>query len=237
MNNGAIPEEIIGRMRKILAMQQSTNPHEAANAAAILQRMLTQYQLSISDIERNDPGEAVEEIDIDTASTRNQTGPCLLMAGIARGSGCTILVSKNGRRTIWHLIGHRSDTALVQQLYAALLASLTRQAQTECQHMMLRPGECRAYLRAFLIGASSVIEGRLKAQRRTPEHVEQAAQCTALVIVKDKAVDAYMAEKHPRLRHTTCSVGNYGAYQAGQRAGNSASLSRGVTSNSSRLLS
>ena len=45
---------IIERVRKLLALSRSDNPHEAASAAAKAQALLSEYNLSMSDIPAED---------------------------------------------------------------------------------------------------------------------------------------------------------------------------------------
>ncbi len=67
MEKTSLPESLMGKLSKLLALRDGTdNPAEAANAAARISELLTKYNLELSDIKNpnDEPKVEMEEIDL-----------------------------------------------------------------------------------------------------------------------------------------------------------------------------
>ena len=122
-------EGALDKVKKLLALSGSDNEHEAAQAAAMAQKFIVEYNLSIetlSDISASDTNIIEEEVD---ASSRMAAWRTQLMSGVSRAFECRPVVYTSYRHTRLVIVGTKADTTLARHTIEYLCGKLLRQGQ------------------------------------------------------------------------------------------------------------
>ena len=112
MDNSAI----IGKIRKLLALSCSCNEHEAALAAAHVQRLLSEHNLAMADIEA--PGRPERADSIETAAARKLPRWLRhLTAGVSAAFDCQAVHHPAGGRLTFIGVGADAQVAVYTFTY------------------------------------------------------------------------------------------------------------------------
>ncbi len=135
--------EAITKAQKLLALSESSNPHEAATALKMAQKILTQYQISqdmlddgTNETEEDIVNERDEPLDIDSKfNLENWRGR---LAGIiAKVNSCTVYTrttfdrTQQAERKGIYIIGRPSDASKVRYLYKYFYNEIQRLAKRD----------------------------------------------------------------------------------------------------------
>lgn len=150
---------ILDRLRRLLALGTSANPHEAAAAAARAQALIQRHRLEgwLDDEAASvaDPIEDARDAPIATAK-RVRTWKRVLASAVAEVNGCVAYVAEGvGVETIV-LVGRAADRAAVAVLYADLERRIGWLSATE------GAGRDRRWHEDFRIGVVDAIAARLR---------------------------------------------------------------------------
>ena len=187
-------DRIVERIKKLLALSSSQNPHEAALAAAKAQELLFRHNLSMSMVEA-----ALEAGNSAYVSDRFDSGGWMhwrrrLLAAVARNNFCRG-VSYQGTRDVG-IVGEPHNVTVVKHLYAFLVREVMRLADLGVKEQHgLDEEESRAWKRSFYLGAVRTIAQRLATQRQ--RDISADPQAAALVVRKDQELDEAYREHFP----------------------------------------
>jgi hypothetical protein len=242
-------EKILDRVRKLLALSESSNEHEAAQAAARAAELMIEHEISEASIAAEAPGEQRTQPIYDTAIDHD--GKVIewkraIVAGLAESMGCQYYHRSSGWR--WHnykhnykrvrvqatyqIIGTKSAIATIRYMYPLLTAEVTRLADlayadevAECLSSYVQPPSARGWKGAFRTGCAHRIATRLREQREqqiTTARSDESKGGAIMVIDRQAAaLDSFMAEKDYKFQSATSSAGSSSSsgYGAGQEAG------------------
>jgi len=207
-------ERLLDKLAKIKAHAESAekigNEEEAHAFATMLQRMLHQNKLEMTDIkfEELDTDEPISEHRIDYLSYPDielKSARCQWMEQlasiIARAHFCRILVHRGSSRIT--LVGRQSDAAVAEYMFVTLIRATKRLATKAhgkfYREVLKRDGHTRAasgykasYIKAFINRLAQRYE---EEQNRT---VESSSMALVRVRKSDKAVSDYMDELNCR---------------------------------------
>lgn len=231
-------EKIAEKIQKLLALSESPNEAEAAQAANKAQELLTRHNLSISDLVDNDPQQVLEET-IDEAQ-RISTWKSHLLYAVAIANYSLAFHRKMSHgitKTI--LLGRPVNTHLTRIQYDYLIQAIERLTK-------LSKGD-RAFKNAFKLGAAMRIASRI---RENMEHQKQvgiaasgdsAAVCAIVVRNLYEKLEAEIqayAKQNLRIKHNqyTPSISSQSGYTAGQAAGDKVSLNKQINPNTGKYL-
>ncbi|MFN2464287.1 MAG: DUF2786 domain-containing protein [Candidatus Dormibacteria bacterium] len=224
---GDAGDRVVERIRKLQQLSRSSNEHEAAAAAAKMQELLFDHNLSIESL--NDPAEWVEE--------KREIGARVwarrLYITICRNNFCEPLLGYGGRISA---IGKRENVQSVNAVFIYLVREIERIAGTAYAGYRGEapwPETAREWKAAFRLGAVAAIIGRLRAQRATDVQKIEAAVIggesgTAIITRLDLALKAEVARRYPFLRtapQRASRISSGAGYSAGVAAGTRMSLS------------
>ena len=213
---------ILEKVKKLLALATSSNPHEAASAAAKAQELLSTYNLELSQVETDHGGSGYGRttLEIGPRKWRHE-----LLHVIAANNFCQTLQS--GKRAI--LIGERHNSEVVEYLYTYLASQLETMA-TQAYHQAHSDIAAITWKDSFFAGAIISIHDRLRAERQTFE--ESESSCRALVVTKEKEIQEAIHQMFPNARIRTArakSVVACTGYDQGVEAGKHIALRRAIT--------
>lgn len=221
---------IIEKIKKLLALANSSNEHEAALAASHAQRLLSEHNLAMADIEAAHKPDKADKVE---AAVSKSLPKWLrhLSAGVSTAFDCqAIHHPATGKMTF---IGVGADV----QIAAYTFTYLDRTIRKLCTNYMKQHVEPtlanrhRELLRqSYYLGAVSTINTGLREQKaQTPVTIG------ALVPVKEGLIRQAMNEiGNIRTVHSRRSYINTGAYTQGQMDGEQVGINQGITGTAAR---
>lgn len=220
---------IIEKIKKLLALANSSNEHEAALAAGHAQRLLSEHNLAMADIEaahRPDKADTVE-----TAVSKSLPKWMRhLSAGVSTAFDCqAIHHPATGKMTF---IGVGADVQIAAYTFTYLDRTVRKLCGTYMKHHVCSgiPNRHRELMRhSYYLGAVSTITARLREQKaQTPVTIG------ALVPVKEGLIRQAMNEIGAvRTMRSRKSYVNADAYTRGQTDGEQVGIHHGINGASS----
>jgi hypothetical protein len=215
---------VIEKIKKLLALTDSGNEHEAALAAAHVQRLLSAHNLAMADITSTTPPDKADRVETDVA--RNLPKWLRhLSAGVGSAFDCqSIHHPAKGTMTF---IGVGADA----QVAAYTFSYLDRTVRKLCAGYLKQHagsavvGRQRELLRhSYYLGAVSTITHQLQDQKK-----QTPVTPGALVPLKEELIKSAMNDLGPiRTMHSRRSYINASAYNQGQSDGREIAIRKGV---------
>lgn len=155
------PPAALARVRKLLALATSPNPHEAALAAARAQALIERHRLEAwleaEQREHDDPDPIVDARDEPLeVGRRLRTWKVVLASALAEVNGCLAYTATRGRDEAIVLVGRGRDRAAVAELWGWLVRRIEWLSATH------GPGRSRQWHEAFRIGVVDAVAERLR---------------------------------------------------------------------------
>jgi hypothetical protein len=229
--------KLLERIRNISARttDNGCTEAEALVAAEMLAKLLSEHGLSMTDVEIGEEKCQIEYLNTGR-KTLHEVHWCA--ASVAQFTDCKVWATRReGSRTL-AFFGLPGDVETAIYLMRVVKSAM----DIEAPRYLARAKELgeltgRRASHAFLMGMARRVSQRL---REIKSHERQASQSTGrdLVVVKSAVVRSQFADLGIRLcsGNPRPSVGDHGAYAAGQAAGNNVSFNRGVGSNATLAL-
>lgn len=231
-------DKIIDRIKKLQRLATSSNPNEAAAAAAEAQRLMLEHRVEAASLEDvTQPKEKIGEHDVMANASEAWIGA--LAQGVSYAYDCKIF----WRGSKLHAIGRPSDVAALRYMLAYLGQEVVRLSEAHSfdddpdyafRSGAKRAGYVRTWRSQFRVGCATTIAARLREGKgKFEQEVKSrtdAATCTALVRLADvkTEVQAYV-KAHYKFSSRGGSSARYnsGARAAGAAAGHGVNLSGG----------
>lgn len=220
---------VIEKIKKLLALADSSNEHEAALAAGHVQRLLSEHNLAMADITAGHKPDRADTVE--TAVPKSLPKWLRhLSAGISSAFDCqAVHHPATGRLTF---IGIGADV----QIAAYTFTCLDRTVRKLCgvymkQHAAsIGAGRLREQVRqSYCLGAAATITARLREQKK-----QTPVTPGALVPVKEGLIRQAMNGIGPvRTMHSRRSYVNSDAYSKGRTDGDGVGLHPGIAKSSS----
>jgi hypothetical protein len=117
-STGGDLDAILSRVRKLLALSKSDNPHEAATAAGQAQKLLTLHGLEASAVEQ-ETAETIGHGGVVHSASRLEKWRIRLAAGVAVANQCRVLITSTPalRLKSLDIFGRPSDVQKARYLY------------------------------------------------------------------------------------------------------------------------
>ncbi len=208
-------DKLLDRVRKLLALAESPNVHEAALAAARAQALIDAHRLQgLLDAEEDAPVVDGRSAPLESGR-RLRKWKVVLASALAGLNGCLAYTDRVGKLKRIVLVGTEDDRAAVGVLWDWLVRRIEWLSATH------GAGQDRRWHDAFRIGAAQTIAGRLQASQ---EAGTAALESAALVVVtaglaRRQARTADFAEKNLNLKPGRGVRVDPVGYRAGLRAG------------------
>ncbi len=216
---------IIEKIRKLLALANSSNEHEAALAASHAQRLLSEHNLAMADIESEQKPQSADKVEA-TVSKTLPKWVRYLSAGVCTAFDCQAIQHPAlGKMTF---IGVGADVQVAAYTFAYLDKTVRKLCSSYIKHHVNSgvPNRQRELMRqSYYLGAVSTITGRLREQKAVTPITPGA-----LVPIKAGLIKKAMSEMGPtRTVHSRKSYINSHAYTKGQQDGQQVGIHKGVT--------
>lgn len=178
-------EALLDRVRKLLALATSPNPHEAAAAAARAQELIAQHRLEgwlAAEDDEVDPIVDARDEPLE-ASRRLRRWKSYLASALADVNGCVAYTLDRGDDQAIVLVGRARDRAAVTALYQGLVRQIEWLSATH------GAGRSKKWHESFRVGAVETIAARL----REVEPAAVAELGTTALTVLEPAMEAHRA--------------------------------------------
>jgi len=223
---------VIDKIKKLLALANSSNEHEAALAAGHAQRLLSEHNLAMSDIDTADKPDSADKIDVIVPKNLPKWLR-YLSSGVSTAFDCqTVHFPASGKMAF---IGVGADVAVASYTFDYLHRVIRKLCGSYMKHHVDSQitGRNRTLLQqSYYLGAVSIISDRLKEQK-----IQTPVTSTALVPVKDALIKRAMGELGAlRTVKSRRSFINTDAYGRGQADGANVGINKGIGSNSTGSL-
>jgi hypothetical protein len=160
---------VIDKIKKLLALANSSNEHEAALAAGHAQRLLSEHNLEMSDVDTTVKLDSVDKVDV-VVPKNLPKWLRYLSAGVSTAFDCqTVHYPASGKMVF---IGVGADVAVSSYTFDYLHRVVRKLCRSYMKHHVdgRIAGRNRTLLQqSYFLGAVSTITDRLKAQKiQTP---------------------------------------------------------------------
>lgn len=239
--NQKIIDKIIKMMEKAESAKEIGSIAEAETFAAKAQDLLAKYNLSKSDLTKEEA--AAEIIHIEMPSKVPGIGgrsSFNIMAVIARFNWCQAYTYGKSSANKMIMIGSPENIEVCQYIHSTVMAAFMRVGKVEYKEYKEnftwdqnprtgKPVGFDTFMRTFLKGASDGLHLKLKAERE--EFMKNNDSSTAIIRTNEVVIQDYVTEKWGGTgRGRRTSYSNAGdAYSAGKKAGQNVKINKGVT--------
>jgi len=215
---------IIEKIKKLLALANSSNEHEAALAASHAQRLLSEHNLAMADIEATHKPDSADKVETTVSRTLSKWLRHL-SAGVSSAFDCqAVHHPATGKMTF---IGVGADAQIAAYTFAYLDRTVRKLCSSYMKHQVsptLANRHRELMRQSYYLGAVSTINTRLREQKvRTPVNT------SALVLVKEGLIRQAMNEignlRTVRSRRSYISAD---AYAKGQSDGRQIGIHQGI---------
>ena len=226
-------DQAIDKIRKLLALATSDNPHEAAQAAARAQEILDRYEINramlaidAGDVELDEPIEnfATKDAPLDAAKAVATWKGCLSRV-LAEVNQCRVYTSRNDNGRTIEIVGRAGNVQKVRYLYAYLVHEIERLCardgrgcgrtwRNNYRHGVI--DTVAKALRAARAHAADELRREVGANARALMRVDQAL---ARIDAHSRALDRWCSSNLNLRAASHSARSNKSAHQRGQEAG------------------
>ena len=206
------------------------NIHEAEAAAIAINRILTEYNISLCDIEEPLKKDEILEENVLNKSSRYEAFTRQLTACICKYNFCTSLWSATSRKV--SIVGEEINVKVCLYLQSLLYNNFTYHAHKAANNIELM-SKRQAFIESFLLGCVTGIDDKFEA--------EQTSKSLELVKYNKHAIDLYLNSRNVRkAKSKTPNIKDYCGFSNGFTHGRNISINKGIdnsTDNSQKTLS
>lgn len=187
--------KIVSRVRKLLALSRSANPHEAAVAAAHAQRLVEAHRLD-SAILAAEPGDddrwAVRlHDDALDAGARLATWKVDLAMVVAEANACRVVLFREGAVTTIKVVGAAEDAKVVRAVYRWLRTEVDRLVRgTAIRGRVARDSFRHGVILAVEESLAKAKRAERRSARGRPDQRRLVAVQRAVAAVRQREVEA-----------------------------------------------
>lgn len=221
--------DALDKIKKLLALSESNNEHEAALAAERAQDLMLKHGISMVEVAAAQGNDRISaEGDALTAKTDSWRKSLATIVAKSMGGQAVIGLNERAmdgskqRKAKFYFYGASGTVPAMIQLYTYLETELTRISAVQTAQRVETWIHGKTYRTSFLFGAIARLQKRFDEKQRQIESETDSSM--ALVVVKN-AVDEKVNEEHPhRQSEAVGAPRSYEGYSAGHKAAGSISL-------------
>lgn len=237
-------ESIIKRVQKLFNKAESLKKmgelEEANTAAAMANKLLTDYNLSLTDVDKLSKDEKKQQEVTESSELSYKKGTVgskqrlKLMQTIVDYNYCMLLFRHKLR--LMSVCGTPTNIEVCVYLYETLWRLFFSIGKDKYKEFITtcnaweRIGE-DTYLRHFLDGACEGLADKYRAERRS-QKLELGEKLDGLMVINKGALTAFLGVKYPKLKSKDCinSFGHSDIKQQGYNTGRNANVNPGLKS-------
>ena len=239
-------DSVIQKIRKLLKLQYGAekigSTGEAFQAAKMVQKLLIEYNLSMSDIDTSDGETSInmnESVDMSTSSMYGNYWKLKLLDVIAENNLCQAYKRSNGKIFV---VGAEDNVIVVKAFYDYLAKTFKRLSKEHWIEELSKHGLTKSDEKDKVVSQikikfiQSYLEGVSEGLQQNYDSLKPTSEETALVVCHNEAIDDYVLSKYKmsnrKKRARTCHL--YGdVYDLGCTDGRNVSLNKQIDNVSS----
>jgi hypothetical protein len=212
-------------LRKIRALQAKTEDNgcteaEAISAAKMVQRLLDEYSITMTEIEAKDKGNCGIHIIYTHRQKQHAIGICL--SAIAKFTDTKVWISRSSDMVVYKFFGHKVDTEIAEYIYYVCLNAL------EYEWNNIKSMGIPAKKPDFQKGMAIRLSERLYEMKAEKEK-EVLSSTTAIMVIKNQTVLHEFNELGLNLRKSAgVTLNNNNSYHLGKKAGDSINFNKAI---------
>lgn len=210
-------DDVMRKLRKLRALYEGAkeinSEGEAQNAARAIQRLLTEYNLSMEQIGVEPEENPVLKEDISGFTYKSIGGDweMYLTNVLCRHNFCRCLLYGTIRRLV--IVGRRENVETVKWLRDMLSERYVKFSKEKYKEYLAsgdyyKPMSKDRYQRGYLKGCAAGLDAKLtrEEERDKKQDTEWGTKVTALVVRNDAAIDTFIANEWGKLRRSRHST-------------------------------
>lgn len=247
-------QNVMQKLRKLQKLYEGAkkinSEGEAANAAAAIQRLLAQYNLTMAEVSQSEEEEKKKTQpghEIISGYTYKSIGGMWeyrLWYVICKWNFCKCFMYGNSYKHLM-IVGSKENTEVVKWMFSMLSERFVEFSKdrfkeykkTEEYQMLYRKPSKDRYQRGYLMGAVEGLDKKLTEIHEQDKKAEPEfhTKVTALAVRSNTAIDEYLRANFKmgstRNMSASMSAGVYGARQAGRRDGYNTNINKPISEN------
>jgi hypothetical protein len=224
-------EKIVEKIRKLLALSKSDNPHEAAIALQKATQLMEEYQIKNIDLI---PEQDVTHSDLEQVTGQHFIWANTLALACANMFDCTTI--NYTQLKSFRFIGNDQNILCANQLFWHLFRAWKSMCNTD--YIRDKPSDRKLYRKSHGLGFASMIYKRV--QELTEKRHDNIVKSTGtdLVVVSDFKLDQYMEDNFQLRKSKSRTLTTSGSgYMQGVAAGNKVQLVAPIDTTNKKALS
>lgn len=220
-------DSIIDKIRRLRALSQSTNVHEAAAAAAAANKLIDAHRINEADLAVVSSATLIEE-DEDPVyeAGRIKNWKVRLVRVLCNNYGCEALINKGYRIKAYTVVGRKSDIEIVRYMFIWL----STEVQRLCVENMRGEGHVACF--SYCEGAVTGIANQLYRSRQE-SNVTAKANGQAAAMVKLDSLQMEVTKFIDAMKLRTINTGTKGfidpvAFDQGKNRGEAIHLGKSL---------
>ena len=226
---------ILEKICHLKGLAGSSNPNEAAAAAAAADKLIQKYRIDEAELKMVESSTDFESEDSDFVlyeSGRRTMWKSDLACLLAHHYGCAVWIDNGYRKKQYRLVGIKSDMEIVNYMFSWLIKEIDMLTKMFCT------GLGHVYSRSYSEGVVAGIRNQLNKTKR--EAAMQYSGTTALACIDqrlDRSTEAmYKLHNLKKAKITRKALFSGSAYNSGVEAGKKIHLRRGLETQDTKQL-
>lgn len=233
-------DEVMRKLRKLKALyegaQKINSEGEAQNAARAIQRLLTEYNLSMEQVGVEPEEDPVLKEDVSGFTYKSIGGDweMYLTSVLCRHNFCRCLLYGTIRKLV--IVGKRENIETVKWLRDMLSERYVRFSKEKYKEYLAsgdyyRPMSKDKYQRGYLKGCAAGLDAKLteEEERDKQRDLDFGSKVTALVVRNDAAIDNFIANQWGKLKtRARASTQKTSAFYEGYAEGKKTQIHRPI---------
>ena len=220
-------EKAVDKIKKLLRLAESDNPHEAALAMANATKLMTKHDIEMSTINMDDDDAPANNVDGEQIDYRMEHDPWLasLALSVARLCNCKMYQVKfyRKRNSVYVWVGDPEHREMAKTMFSYLLHAWKRQMQRDLNHEKFGvygwgQKDTIRYKKSHLHGYCQVLCSRVTEMRQ--EREEELKEAGTSLVPVDNAIKTYMDSKNLRTGHERVASRSSAGTAMGRARGN-----------------
>lgn len=228
--------KLIEKIQKLVGLSKSPNEHEATAAAAKVQTLLAEHNLSMAEVKDPTKQEATDEniVNVDGRKTI-PVWMHMLMDGICRANYVYCLRTGTAQEQYFTLIGRPGNVIACKTLFTYLQETVERECKHQMQVAKTKPGNAgtswRSWADSFRKGMANRISQRLDERRQELESVDSLYEPIGSALVRQSMGQimtqenkSFVQRKGMKPKRQKATVSSSAGRQYGEAAGDRTAL-------------
>lgn len=157
--NGLTHDQMIEKIRKVMALSQSPNENEAAAAAQMAQELLVRYNIDISEVKDAEKKNGKPQVGKDQTTVKSKTRHQIIRNACCKMYFCTYyFIRAGGGQEYSCIIGEPHNVAVAKMMTDYLIKTTWRLAQQSAKQ---HTGDKKGYVTSFANACSNRIAARI----------------------------------------------------------------------------